>query len=561
MSEEKKEYNTIEEDMTQNETEEILEEDDVKLAEETVSETEETEETVEEKTAEKKGLFGKKKKDKKDEKIEELTDMVKRQMAEFDNFRKRTEKEKASMYQIGAREIVEKILPVVDNFERGLAMIPEDEKENPVATGMAQIYKQLMTAFDEIGVKAIEAVGQEFNPDFHNAVMHVEDESGERIADRVYLREGTSLSTDFLPVKIGNSMPGLVVSFMNASRIQQMENQIRRQMSDKGLAARYTFQDIVHKSDIMDRTIENAGRYAGVSSNVLLVGETGTGKELFAQSIHNASKRAGNAFVAVNCAALPESLLESELFGYVEGAFTGSKKGGKMGLFEMAHKGTLFLDEIAEIPLTFQSKLLRVLQEREVRRVGGNSVISVDVRIIAATNKNLQRQVSEGKFRQDLLYRLNVLRLYIPPLRKRSEDIPLLFHYYLQYYSNQFGYEMPILSAGAEEIIEQYAFTGNIRELRNIAERLSVVHSGFMITEEEMAAALGQDDIEITEYSERTMTTGPSYMMYAEGKREQEKQYIQRLLSEHGYNRSETARAMGIDRSTLWRKMKKYGLQ
>lgn len=180
MSEEKKEYNTIEEDdMTQNETEEILEEEDVKLEEETVSETEETEETVEEKTAEKKGLFGKKKKDKKDEKIEELTDMVKRQMAEFDNFRKRTEKEKASMYQIGAREIVEKILPVVDNFERGLAMIPEDEKENPVATGMTQIYKQLMTAFDEIGVKAIEAVGQEFNPDFHNAVMHVEDEEVE----------------------------------------------------------------------------------------------------------------------------------------------------------------------------------------------------------------------------------------------------------------------------------------------------------------------------------------------------------------------------------------------
>lgn len=185
MSEEKKEYNTIEEDdMTQNEAEEILEEDDVKLAEEASSETEETEEepAAEEKTAEKKGLFGKKKKDKKDEKIEELTDMVKRQMAEFDNFRKRTEKEKASMYQIGAREIVEKILPVVDNFERGLAMIPENEKENPVATGMTQIYKQLMTAFDEMGVKTIEAVGQEFNPDFHNAVMHIEDEeAGENV--------------------------------------------------------------------------------------------------------------------------------------------------------------------------------------------------------------------------------------------------------------------------------------------------------------------------------------------------------------------------------------------
>lgn len=185
MSEEKKEYNTMEEETISNKaTEEILEEDDVNLAEETVSteETQETEDSAEEqeeKAAEKKGFFGKKKKDKKDEKIEELTDMVKRQMAEFDNFRKRTEKEKASMYQIGAREIVEKILPVVDNFERGLAMIPEDEKENPVATGMAQIYKQLMTAFDEIGVKAIEAVGQEFNPDFHNAVMHVEDEEVE----------------------------------------------------------------------------------------------------------------------------------------------------------------------------------------------------------------------------------------------------------------------------------------------------------------------------------------------------------------------------------------------
>lgn len=196
MSEEKELYEEMQPDAASEEkAEEILEEDDKALAEEATCEEpgedddqadEETEGRTEEqadqtkgKSSEKKGLFGKKKKDKKDEKIEELTDMVKRQMAEFDNFRKRTEKEKASMYQIGAREIVEKILPVVDNFERGLAMIPEDEKENPVATGMAQIYKQLMTAFDEIGVKAIEAVGQEFNPDFHNAVMHVEDEEVE----------------------------------------------------------------------------------------------------------------------------------------------------------------------------------------------------------------------------------------------------------------------------------------------------------------------------------------------------------------------------------------------
>lgn len=188
MSEEKKEYNTMEEETISNKsTEEILEEDDVNLAEETVSteEIQETEDSAEEKAekaTEKKGFFGKKKKDKKDEKIEELTDMVKRQMAEFDNFRKRTEKEKTAMYQIGAKEIVEKILPVVDNFERGLATISEEEQATPFAEGMTKIYKQLMSVFDEMGVKAIEAVGQEFNPDFHNAVMHIEDEeAGENV--------------------------------------------------------------------------------------------------------------------------------------------------------------------------------------------------------------------------------------------------------------------------------------------------------------------------------------------------------------------------------------------
>ena len=190
MSEEKKDYNTIEEEtVSGQETEEILKEDDENLTEKTACEecqpeeaTDEAEDGAEEKGSEKKGFFGKKKKDKKDEKIEELTDMVKRQMAEFDNFRKRTEKEKASMYEIGARDIVEKILPIVDSFERGLAAVPEDEKDSPFADGMEKIYRQLMTAFEQMGVKAIEAVGKEFNPDFHNAVMHVEDEeAGENI--------------------------------------------------------------------------------------------------------------------------------------------------------------------------------------------------------------------------------------------------------------------------------------------------------------------------------------------------------------------------------------------
>lgn len=389
-------------------------------------------------------------------------------------------------------------------------------------------------------------------------------ETGEKVADKLYIIEGTdgggvSLSADFIPVKIGDSIPGLVISFMNVTRIQQMEGRIRRQMSEKGLAARYTFQDIIHKSEALKRTIETAGRYAGVMSNILLVGETGTGKELFAQSIHNASARASSGFVAVNCAALPESLLESELFGYVEGAFTGSKKGGKMGLFELAHRGTLFLDEISEVPPAVQGKLLRVLQEREVRRVGGNTVISVDVRIIAATNKNLRKLVAEGKFREDLLYRLDVLRLYIPPLRKRREDIPMLFHYYLQYYSNRFGCPMPLLSGEAEQILVNYPFTGNIRELRNFAERLSVVHSGFMISGEDFTEILGQEDIDPADNREQDGETENPYR--ADGAGKQEKEYIQHMLSRHSYNRNETAKAMGIDRSTLWRKMKKYRLQ
>lgn len=390
-------------------------------------------------------------------------------------------------------------------------------------------------------------------------------ETGKQVTDKLYIIEGSgggglSLSADFIPVKIGEAIPGMVISFMNVTRIQQMEGQIRRQMSEKGLTARYTFKDIIHKSTVLEKTIETAERYARVFSNILLVGETGTGKELFAQSIHNASSRAHNGFVAVNCAALPENLLESELFGYVEGAFTGSKKGGKMGLFELAHRGTLFLDEISEVPLAVQVKLLRVLQEREVRRVGGDAVISVDVRIIAATNKNLKKLVSEGKFREDLLYRLDVLRLYIPPLRKRREDIPLLFHYYLQYYSNRFGYTLPLLSQEAEQVLGQYPFTGNIRELRNIAERLSVVHCGFMISGDEMIEALGQEEIELSDRGEQA-GPGAGHRTGVAQRQEQEKQYIQHMLSQYDYNRNETARAMGIDRSTLWRKMKKYGLQ
>lgn len=381
--------------------------------------------------------------------------------------------------------------------------------------------------------------------------------TGAELLNRLIQIDSLAISANFLPVSVDKNMSGVVIDFENVSKIQQVETQIRQKMSEKGLTARYTFQDIIHESQIMDQVIENARRYAGVSSNVLIVGETGTGKELFAQSIHNQSSRKNSGFVAVNCAALPENLLESELFGYEEGAFTGSRKGGKMGLFELAHRGTLFLDEISEISMSLQSKLLRVLQEREVRRIGGDRVIAIDVRIIAATNKNLKELVREGKFRKDLLYRLDVLKIYVPPLRRRRQDIMILLHYYLEKCSQEFGCEVPVLTDEAKRAAESYEFDGNVRELRNVAERLCVIYPGMRLSARQMVDMFCTDDVDDNEWEK---SGDPEEEQVIVQREEKERQYIGEILRKNGYSRNDTARELGIDRSTLWRKMKKYGL-
>ena len=216
---------------------------------------------------------------------------------------------------------------------------------------------------------------------------------------------------------------GAVITFSNISKIQELEGQIRSKLHHKGLIAKYNFSDIIGNERTIQDTICTAQKFSRVESNIFIFGETGTGKELFAQSIHNTSGRKNQPFIAINCAALAEDLLESELFGYVEGAFTGAAKGGKQGLFELAHKGTVFLDEIGDISPKLQSRLLRVLQEREIMRIGHDRVIPIDIRIISASNKNLQKLVKEGSFREDLFYRLNVLKLSLPPLRERPHDI------------------------------------------------------------------------------------------------------------------------------------------
>ena len=272
---------------------------------------------------------------------------------------------------------------------------------------------------------------------------------------------------------------GTLITTSAASKILQEERQIRRGLVRRGLAAKYSFRDIIAVSDSMRSRVEIAKQFSQANnSNVLITGETGTGKELFAHSIHAASGRSSQPFVAVNCATLPGNLLESELFGYEPGAFSGASREGKVGLFEQAHRGTIFLDEIGEIPVSLQAKLLRVLQEKEIRRVGSTTVIPVDVRVIAATNLDLQQQIAKGRFRSDLLYRLNALEIHIPPLRERPADILPLLEHQMCILSAELGKAAPALTADAREVLCRYDWPGNVRELRNVCERLVVLSNG-----------------------------------------------------------------------------------
>lgn len=302
--------------------------------------------------------------------------------------------------------------------------------------------------------------------------------------DRIICLHDKKYYVQYKPLSEMEAGAGALIFIKNTDRIIEEESRIRRGLSEKGLTAKYTFEDILGQSAAIRENIRMAERYSGVNSNVLIIGETGTGKELFAHSIHQASKRSHQPFVALNCAALPENLLESELFGYEAGAFSGASKGGKTGLFELAHKGTIFLDEIGEIPITLQAKLLRVLQEKEIRRIGSTSVHPVDVRVISATNINMEEKIKEGQFRSDLYYRLNLLDISIPPLRERKEDIQELVDHYLTRFACEMGKSIPTVTKDAARILKEHSWPGNVRELRNICERLTVLNDTSIIDEE-----------------------------------------------------------------------------
>ena len=296
---------------------------------------------------------------------------------------------------------------------------------------------------------------------------------------QVVSANGVNMNVAVAPVLRGGACIGAFATVQRFSDAENRQNELRSQLLHKGYRAKYTFDDVVGQSPAIRRCITILKKMSLTQLPVLLIGETGTGKELFAHAVHNASPRANGPFVAINCAAMPENLLESELFGYEEGAFTGARKGGKPGLFEFAHKGTLFLDEVEGMSTALQCKLLRVLQEREIMRVGGNRIVSVDVRIVAATNEDLDRMVEEGTFRRDLYYRLNTLPVLIPPLREREGDLLLLIDHFRKGIGASFT-----LSPELERLLLTHQWRGNIRELRNVVEYFSYTGSPVVGPEE-----------------------------------------------------------------------------
>ena len=339
----------------------------------------------------------------------------------------------------------------------------------------------------------------------------------------------------YIPVFHNDKAIGVNIIIQNSESLRESDSKIRRGLKDRGLVARYSFDDIIGESRKFRDMVDKARRFSLVQSSILITGETGTGKELFAHSIHAASPRASEPFVAVNCAALPGNLLESELFGYVEGAFSGAVRGGKAGLFEIADRGTIFLDEIGEIPLDVQSKLLRVLQEKEIRRLGDTRMRHVDVRIIAATNVDIRKKVRDGAFRSDLYYRLSILDLQLAPLRERGNDILLLSDVFLSRYAAKEGRWKPSLSSEAEELLLSYPWPGNIRELRNICEKIIVLFDGDIISGDDIRSIIIVDDGSIGASSDIS---------------------IESLALSGIVKKGALAKELGMSRTTLWRKLK-----
>ncbi|MEH7010886.1 sigma 54-interacting transcriptional regulator [Neobacillus niacini] len=422
-----------------------------------------------------------------------------------------------------------------------------------------------------LGTTVEKAIGKPVQDVIENSRMHIVAKTGQKELAALQPINGSDMIANRYPLIIDGELVGAVgtVMFRNPEDWMEYKNKIQhlveevkyyKTKAEKDVKSKYYFSNLIGNSPSFTAVKKLAERVSSSQSAVLLLGESGTGKELFASAIHNNSTRASFPFVPINCASIPEHLLESELFGYDDGAFTGAKKGGKKGHFQRANRGTIFLDEIGDMPLAMQSKLLRVLQEREILPVGGQKSIAVDVRIIAATHRNLEKMVEEGTFRQDLYYRLNVIKIEIPPLRERNGDVELIAINLLEKLERKFYRKGIKLSTEVVERLNQHKWQGNIRELENVLERSINVLDGDTIELAHLPLYLRDyEAVIIPEKSNENESVNIADMPVQSLKEtlaQVEKQAILNALSVTNGNKQEAARLLEIGKTRFYEKCK-----
>ncbi|WP_077329025.1 sigma-54-dependent Fis family transcriptional regulator [Virgibacillus siamensis] len=416
------------------------------------------------------------------------------------------------------------------------------------------------------GIEKKDAIGHHVQEVIDNTNLHNTIRTGMPERGAIQYIQGQAMIVHRIPIWKQNQVVGAIgmLVFEGVTELNKIYERLQKKSSQPYRTGNaitqkwretnmFTLDQIIGNSNPTSELKHLARKVAKTNATVLITGESGTGKEMYAQSIHQLSPYASGNFISVNCGAIPEQLFESELFGYEEGAFTGAKKGGKPGKLEMAQYGTLFLDEIGEMPLLMQTKLLRVLQQKEFERVGGTRKNKLDTRIIAATNQNLKEMVDKGDFREDLYYRINVIELPIPPLRKRKEDIPPLVSYYLSAACNK--HQIPLKELSSEVITKfiNYDWRGNIRQLFNVIENLVVLVESDTIEPHHLPDYMLHTD--------QTLTIGEdSFHQMKTERMNTEKEMIVAVLRKNNGNKSETAKTLGIHRTTLYYKLKKYDL-
>jgi len=450
--------------------------------------------------------------------------------------------------------------------------------ERIVVTDREGIILYINQAYCEfLGTTVEEAINRPVQDVIENSRMHIVAKTGKKELASLHPINGSEMIANRYPLIVDGEIVGALGTVMFRSpeewrmyqtKIQHLVEELKyyKTKVEKELKSKYYFQDLIGSSPPFLMAKKLAERISASNSSVLLIGESGTGKELFAHAIHNNSFRSSLPFVAINCASIPEHLLESELFGYEDGAFTGAKKGGKKGQFEIAHNGTLFLDEIGDMQVTMQSKLLRVLQEKEVQRVGGQKSIPVDVRIIAATHRDLEKMVEEGKFRRDLYYRLNVIKIEIPPLNKRKEDIRLISKSLLKKLERKFFRAGIEISSEVEQRLMEHSWPGNIRELENVLERAINVLDGQTIEIFHLPLYLREGQISngaIRAAGEEKPVEriSPPILPLKEAVAQVEKEAILNALAKTNGNKQEAARLLEIGKTRFYEKCKHYHIK